>query len=136
MKIEGAIVEVFEFWRTQLSNARSRLDEKRRKVIASRLKDGYSVEDLKLAIMGCKSSDFHMGANELGIKYCSIDLICRSAEKVDQFIEMGERVANAELDRIAAQQSRESSEDEKRSRSEETQRKIDAVRAKLGRVRA
>lgn len=134
-RLNGAAVdEVFDFWREAMESPRSKLDAKRRKAIGERFKDGYSVEDIQLGIMGCRASDFHMGHNDRGTRYCSIDLICRDAEHLDRFIELGEKVANTELARVAKREPKP--EEGKRERSEDTQRKIDAVRAKLGRVRA
>lgn len=83
---------VFEFWRDLLAPS-SRLDDRRRKLIAARLDDGYSVEDLQLACLGCRASPFHMGDNDRHTKYCSIDLICRSSEYVDKFISIAEEKA-------------------------------------------
>ncbi len=79
--------EIFDFWRTTLGHERSLLDSKRRKLIESRLKDGYSESDLKAAIVGCSLSPFHMGQNENGRRYDGIDLIFRDGAKLDQFIQ-------------------------------------------------
>lgn len=81
-----SIVRVFDFWRETMQTTRSVLDEKRRKLIQSRLKDGYSADDLCKAIDGCNKSPFHMGLNDKGTKYNGIDLILRSAEHIDKFI--------------------------------------------------
>lgn len=88
------IAQVFNFWRDLLSNSRSRLDDKRRKAIRERLRDGYTVEDLHLACLGCKASGFHNGENDRRRRYVSIELICRDADHVDQFIELAERAAS------------------------------------------
>ena len=80
------VVTVFNFWRETLNHPRSSLDAKRRALIADRMKDGYSVEDLCLAIKGCSLSAFHMGQNDTGSKHDGLDLILRDASKVDQFI--------------------------------------------------
>ncbi len=82
---DQAVTEVFAFWRDLLS-PRARLDERRRRLIRARLEDGYSAEELKLACLGCRASSFHQGDNDRGQRYCSIDLICRNAEKVEQFL--------------------------------------------------
>ena len=87
------VLEVFEFWKQLLSNGRSRLDEKRRKAIIARLRDGYSVEDLQLACLGCRASPFHNGENDRNRAYKSIELICRDADHVDHFIEVAEKEA-------------------------------------------
>jgi hypothetical protein len=65
---------------TQLSPERIRAIEKR-------LKDGYTVETIKLAIDGCKKDAFSMGQNDRGKPYNDIELICRSAKKLDEFLE-------------------------------------------------
>ncbi len=103
---DPAIAAVFDFWRDLLS-PRARLDDRRRRLIAARLDDGYSTEELQLACLGCRASRFHMGDNDRGARYCSIDLICRSAEKVDQFIELAETDAS----HIAARASEKAARD-------------------------
>lgn len=84
---DAAVVEVFEFWKTTMKHPKAALDDKRKKLIAARLKD-YSVEDLKAAITGCTISPHHMGKNEHGTVYDSIELILRDAGHVDKFIAM------------------------------------------------
>lgn len=81
---------VFDFWKQTLGHPRAILDTKRRKLIESRLKDGYTDDDLKAAILGCSLSPFHMGQNDKGTKYDGLDLILRDAQKVDQFIGFSE----------------------------------------------
>lgn len=85
------VLEVFEFWKELLSNERSRLDEKRRRAIMSRLRDGYTADDLKMACLGCRASPFHNGENDRNRAYKSIELICRDSDHVDHFIEVAER---------------------------------------------
>lgn len=79
------VAEVFDHWRAVMLSPRSKLDDKRRKVIRAALKN-YSVEDLKSAIDGCYCSPWHMGSNDRGQKYNGLDLILRNAEKIDQFM--------------------------------------------------
>ena len=78
--------QVFDHWKTSLNHPRSILDAKRRRLINERLKEGFSVEDLKSAIDGCKQSPFHQGENDRRQVYDDISLICRDASKVEQFI--------------------------------------------------
>jgi uncharacterized protein YdaU (DUF1376 family) len=77
---------VFSCWQQTHNHHRSILDKKRTKLITDRIKEGYSVDDLCLAIRGCKVSPHHMGQNDTGTVYDSLDLILRDASKVDQFI--------------------------------------------------
>lgn len=65
---------------------RTRAGEKERKLIGARLKDQFTVEDLKLAIDGNNQSPFHSGCNDSGKKYHGLSLIFRDADKVNGFI--------------------------------------------------
>ena len=78
--------EVFDYWREVHDHARARLDDKRYRNIRARLSDGYTVDDLKTAIGGCLKSPHHQGENDRATVYDDIELICRSAKHVDQFI--------------------------------------------------
>jgi hypothetical protein len=78
--------QVFAHWQTVMDSPRSKLDRKRTKLIADALKLGYSADDLRTAIDGCRVSPFHMGENEKGAKFNGLELIFRNAEKIDQFI--------------------------------------------------
>jgi hypothetical protein len=82
---------IFAYWKEATKKRRSQLDEKRMKSICRRLADGYAEEDLKLAIFGCVTSKWHQGDNDRQRVYDSIELIFRDADKVDQFIDMGEK---------------------------------------------
>ena len=84
------VVLVFEFWKTAMKSPRSQLDSKRAKLIKAALKTGYTVEQLCDAITGCAKSPFHMGDNDRRAKYNGLDLILRNAEKIDQFIVIGQ----------------------------------------------
>jgi hypothetical protein len=59
--------------------------------IKARLAEGYSVDDLKLAIDGCHRSPFHMGENDNGRKYNTLELIVRDGSKVQSFIELAQQ---------------------------------------------
>lgn len=86
------IEEVFNYWKTTMQHERARLDAARSKVIKARLENGYSVEDLKMAIDGCAKSDFHMGQNSRGQKYDAITLILRDADHVDKFLDIAQNL--------------------------------------------
>lgn len=79
------VAEVFDHWRAVMGHPRAKLDPKRRRVIAAALKL-YSLDDCKAAIDGCRASPFHMGENDRRERYDGIDLIFRSADKIDGFI--------------------------------------------------
>lgn len=78
--------EVFDFWRQHLDHPNAVLGSSRKSKIAARLREGYTVEELSDAIRGCKRSRYHQGENDAGKIYDDIELICRSASKVDYFV--------------------------------------------------
>lgn len=82
------VMEVFNHWRTAMNHPTAALSDKRRQRIKDRLAEGYSVETLKRAIDGCKLSPWHMGTDpkSSGQVFDDIELICRSAEKVDMHV--------------------------------------------------
>lgn len=79
---------VFDYWRERCGHPGAQLTADRRAKIVARLREGASVERLKQAIDGCAGSKFHMGDNDQGRRYDSIELIFRNAGKVDEFAEL------------------------------------------------
>lgn len=77
---------VFEYWQKTLGQEAAKFDKARKGKIKARLAEGYTVEQLKQAVDGCRVSDYHMGINEDGKRYDNIGLIFRDGEKVEQFI--------------------------------------------------
>jgi len=88
------ILQVFEHYRSYHARAHlkphSKMNEWRK--ISQRLRDGYSVDDLKLAIDGCHKSRWHQGDNDRNQRYDSLELVVRDASKVNQFIELASKV--------------------------------------------
>jgi len=82
----AAIQSLFEFWQQEMNKPMAKLTPGRRAKVEARLKL-FSVEDLKRAIRGCKSSAFHMGKNDAGTQYNALEHICKSDEKVEFFME-------------------------------------------------
>ncbi|HAV3583872.1 TPA: DUF1376 domain-containing protein [Acinetobacter baumannii] len=79
---KNEIQEVFEFWKVTFNkNDRTVLSNDRKNKIKARLKEGYTSQDLKQAVIGCSKSSFHIEKN-----FTDIELICRSAKHVDQFL--------------------------------------------------
>jgi hypothetical protein len=98
----GQIREVFEYWRAECRGGNSRvvLGEKRSAVIAARLKDGYTVDQLCRAIDGAV-----VGAFEKAGRRCDeLELIMRNEVKVDDFIQraMGSAAAALSVDRACS----------------------------------
>jgi len=85
----NAALEVFQYWMNETDRNQSHVQftAKRRSRVLARLKEGRTVNDIKLAIDGCRASKFHSGDNESGAKYDDLELICRSGEKLESFID-------------------------------------------------
>ena len=82
-----SVKEIFDYWISVMEKgAGTKPTRGRTDKIKSRLNNGYSVEQIKMAIDGCKQSDYHMGKNDSGKRYDCLTLICRSDEKLEQFI--------------------------------------------------
>ena len=84
------VEQVFNHWKTAMASPRSRLDDKRRRVIRDALKH-YSVEELKRAIDGCRLDPWSMGENDRHTKFNGINVILRDAEHIDKFISLYEK---------------------------------------------
>lgn len=77
--------DVFRFWKTTLKHERAVIDDKRKKIIRDALKS-FSVEDLKLAIIGCSLTPHNMGVNDRNEIYDKVALIFRDADQIERFI--------------------------------------------------
>jgi hypothetical protein len=82
--------ELFKYWCDVMGKniSTSKLTPKRDKAIKARLKEGYSFEQIKEAINGCRNDPFSMGQNDRQKKFNDIELICRSGEKLESFLEV------------------------------------------------
>lgn len=60
------------------------LSRERAKLIAERLADGWTVEELVEAVRGYGKSAWHFGANDRGTRFTSIELWLRDAAHVEQ----------------------------------------------------
>lgn len=83
--------EVFEYWQEVAGHPRTKLDDKRKRKIRARLRDGYTVDELRAAVDGVLKSPFHMGENDHNMKYDDIELICRDAAHVDRFMRLADQ---------------------------------------------
>jgi len=89
--IKENISNIFTFWKETLNHPKAKFTPDRKVKIGARLKEGYTVKQCKEAILGCKASAYHMGANHNGrngepIIYDAIGLIFKNGGKLEQFI--------------------------------------------------
>ena len=132
------IALVFEMQRNR--HPRERLSKDKAKLIRERLKDGYTVEDLGNAILGCHHTPHNLGDNDRKTKYLGLHVSLHS-NNVSRFIEVGESVevhknrdttATDEKKRLESKrfaEARNLSEEERASQVAEFQR----MRKELGR---
>jgi len=85
------VEEIFEYWQLKLNHPNAKLDSKRLRAIKARLLDGYTVGEICKAIDGCFIDPFSQGKNDRNTVFDDIELICRTAVKLDSFIKMAER---------------------------------------------
>jgi hypothetical protein len=82
--------ELFAYWQQQCGHPHARLTPERKARIAARLKQGYTVEQIRQAIDGAACGAF---VNEAGKRFDDIELICRSGSKLESFVERARRTA-------------------------------------------
>jgi len=82
-----AAVEIFTHWVEVMGkNPKStKFTKERQAKVKARLKDGYTVEFIKQAIIGCSMSPHHMGDNKHRQIYDDLELICRYGKNVEGF---------------------------------------------------
>lgn len=85
---DGRVSEVFDYWISVMGKPASvKLNSKRRRAVQARFKEGYSVEDIKRAIDGCRASAWHMGDNDRKKPFNDLELICRDGTRLEGFAE-------------------------------------------------
>ena len=94
-KASNDVFEIFSYWKEvmKMSN-NSILNAKRDKAVKARLKEGYTVDQIKLAIVGCSMTPHNMGQNDNGKKYNDLELICRDGTNVERF------AGNTKIERV------------------------------------
>lgn len=78
-------------WKRHIGGVRPpKLDEKRRTRIRDRLRERFTVEDLCRACDGIFLSRFHMGDNDRNKRFIDLELVCRDAKHVEEFMSLVE----------------------------------------------
>lgn len=80
--------EVFVHWARVMGKdmSRTKLNAARRAKLKARRQEGYTDEQLCLAVDGCKASPFHMGKNDRGQVYDDLVTILRDGPAVEAHI--------------------------------------------------
>lgn len=80
-----SITKIFEYWKQATNSPRSKLDDKRKKLIRDALKL-YSPDEIEQAVTGCTLTPHNMGQNDRHEKYLGLHIILKSADQIDRFI--------------------------------------------------
>lgn len=93
VELKQDIVTIFNHWRSFHSRAGKEIKRNSTewKLIAARIAEGFSVQDLCDAVDGCHRSEYHCGKNERGKRYQSLELIVRDRKHVTDFIETAQQ---------------------------------------------
>ncbi|MEW6212726.1 MAG: hypothetical protein AB1631_30655 [Acidobacteriota bacterium] len=78
--------EAFDYWRERLNHPDAKFTDDRRRKVVARLREGYTLEQIKRGIDGCAASSFHRGENDTHTLFDDLELICRSGSKLEGFI--------------------------------------------------
>lgn len=79
-----AVLDVFEFWRTDTGRQRTKLDSKRKARIAARLREGFTVGDLCEAIRNRRNDRWLMGLDDSPRVYDGLETLLRDAAQVER----------------------------------------------------
>jgi hypothetical protein len=85
--LANSVRRIFDHWKATTNHPGAKLTPERERLIRKRLKDGYTEEQLLLAIDGNKASAFHQGQNDRQTVYDKLTLIFRNGENIEKFIE-------------------------------------------------
>lgn len=79
--------EIFEYWKNVFGkNASTQFSDKRKAKVTARLKDGYSIDEIKKAIYNVSQNEFNV-VNE----YTDLELICRDIEHLERYRDLTPR---------------------------------------------
>ena len=94
-KFDDDVIQIFNNWVSVMQKGTStKLTKERRQKIIARLKDGYTVDQIKQAVLGCSMTPHNMGKNENSKLYNDIELICRSATNLERFASNTQQVTH------------------------------------------
>lgn len=88
----GSIVAgLFAYWQEQTKHPTAKLTDDRRARVETRLREGYTPEQIRQAIDGAARGAF---VNDTGKRFDDIELICRTGSKLEGFIERASSTAS------------------------------------------
>lgn len=100
--LRSDVVECFGYWQDRTDHRTAKLTDERRRKIEQRLRDGYSVQQIRSAIDGAAKGAF---VNDAGKRFDDIELICRNGSKLEDFIERASATPNGTVVRFGGRPS-------------------------------
>lgn len=82
----STVRELFSLWQERCSHENAKFTDGRRRKITARLRDGYTPDDIRVAIEGAANAPFVKD----GKRFDDIELVCRNGEKLELFMERGQ----------------------------------------------
>lgn len=95
---EELILLAWNYWLQIHGSVRGKphtLTESRRRALEKGI-GLFGYETASKAILGCSFSDFHMGGNDSGKKYNSVELIFRDEWRIAKFVDLAEEYSERE----------------------------------------
>jgi hypothetical protein len=81
---QRTVIEIFDYWRRRCAHPTAKPTRERREKVAARLRDGYTVEQIRTGIDGAARGAF---VNDSGKRFDDLELICRTGSKLESFID-------------------------------------------------
>lgn len=131
VEFDDPVKNLFEFWKALMGHERAQLGPKRRQAVERAMEWGYSLDDLRLAVLGCRCSPRHQGQNEERAVYDDLELCVRDEAHIDKFIRLGEQEVKKMLAKDAERAAQAAEQSAPRGMSEATRAKLDSVYAKI-----
>lgn len=78
------VVELFEFWQQTCGHQAAKLTKARRRRVEQRLASGRTPAEIRTGIEGAARGAF---VNDQGVRFDDLELVCRSDEKLDLFVQ-------------------------------------------------
>jgi hypothetical protein len=87
-ELRSAASGLFAYWQEKCGHPAAKLTADRRSSIQTRLKEGYTADQIRQAIDGAAKAPY---VNDQGKRFDDVELICRSGSKLEDFIERATR---------------------------------------------
>ena len=113
----GLTSTVFEYWQKVMNHPLAKLSDKRRHRIAQAHRNGFTAEQMMMAVDGCAHTPHNMGQNQAGQRYDDLELILRDVEHIERFIANAPSYEKPERPEVRRRQAQAEAAHERRMQS-------------------